>query len=50
VPRRPITWRALDRLRLRYAGDSWQLDFNLTGARIIDLHSDGTVGTDIVTC
>jgi Icc protein len=35
---------------LRHAGDSWNVDFDLTGARIIDLHADGSVATHIVTC
>jgi hypothetical protein len=29
---------------LRHAGHDWTVGFNLTGARIIDLHPDGTIG------
>jgi Icc protein len=35
---------------IRHDGDSWSEDFDLTGARIIDLHDDGSVATHVVTC
>ncbi len=35
---------------LRHAGDSWTVDVDLTGARIIDLHPDGTIATHVVIC
>lgn len=35
---------------IRHAGDAWTEDFELTGARIIDLHDDGHVATRVVIC
>jgi len=35
---------------LQHAGQGWTVDFDLTGARIIDLHPDGTISAHIVTC
>jgi hypothetical protein len=35
---------------LRHAGDSWTVDVDLTGARIIDLHPDATIATHVAIC